>query len=183
MCRCIVSVVGRSFAAYLRIYIIIIIYYGIICSAKLRKTRLAQFPPTSNESLSSPQQQPPSVYYIEHNNLPLPITVYGYVVYYVVRSIHLYIAPFSSRRETASANLQYRRHRRRCRRNPRTIQIRAFPLAVVARHIYEVFQDCGQQLAQCARPTPARSTWWRHQRMAWTRRATYFSSVGVNNRL
>lgn len=57
---------------------------------------------------------------------------------------------------------------------------RAVPFSGVARFIYEVFQDRWKQLAQCARPPPARNTWWNPPRTVWwTRGATYSRS---NNR-
>lgn len=48
------------------------------------------------------------------------------------------------------------------------------------RFIYEVFQDCGQQLARCARATPAKNAWWRPPRTAWWMRGvTYYNNRSV----
>lgn len=172
------GVLGRSFAAYLRAHNNIIVLYSIICELPYYPNRGKH----ASHSFSRPATSSSRCYCSNRRRLQNTIlyTILQYIgtSYCDIHAIYLYIAPFSSGRGTQGANLQYRRSR-----NPQTIQIRAFPSAVVALHIYEVFQDCGQQLAQCARPTPARSTWWRHQRTAWTRRATYFNSGGVNNRL
>jgi hypothetical protein len=112
------------------------------------------------------------------------IIVYRYVIlrYIRVYSTCTCAIPIHHAILISTRNDKRKQYCRRRRRNPNTIRIRAVPSAVVACHIYEVFQDCRQQLAQCARPTPARNTWWHHRRTVWTKRATYSSSGGVNNR-